>query len=343
MALCDGVPFGLVLVDREGIIYFANRGATMLLGLDPLTLRGRSLFEVLPAWKCPAMEGCLKSWSNGHAETASPLDLPGPGNRLMRVWATPCFHPDYLDAIVLSVVDFSELTELQQRLQRAEYQASIGKLARGIAHELNNPLDGVLRYTHVALTHLPEDSVIREHLLHVKEGLDRMVKAVKAFLEFSRQATAPCVRVAQVNELVEGALLLIQHRAKFQQIRVVTQLEPHLPPITDAGLQYAIVNLIKNAFDAMPRGGTLTVATRHAAAEIEIEVTDTGCGIPDELRAKIFEPFFTNKPIHQGSGLGLTIAKEVIERMDGRLVWSSQVGVGSSFRIFLQAEGARRA
>ena len=222
---------------------------------------------------------------------------------------------------------------LERRLHRAEYQASIGKLARGIAHELNSPLDGVLRYTHLALEQLTSDSPVREHLTHVKEGLDRMVRAVRAFLEFSRQVTTPVNRVANLNQLIDDALLLVQHRAKFQQIHVVKHLDDSLPAVLDGGLQHAVVNLVKNAFDAMPRGGTLTITTRATKDHVEVDVEDTGSGIPEEIRSRIFEPFFSTKPIHQGSGLGLIIAKEVVERSGGTIEFTSQVGAGTTFRI----------
>ena len=235
------------------------------------------------------------------------------------------------------------MATLERRLHRAEYQASIGKLARGIAHELNSPLDGVLRYTHLALEHLTADSPVREYLIHVKEGLDRMVRAVRAFLEFSRQVTTPVNRVANLNPLIDDALLLVHHRAKFQQIHIIKDLDTSLPPVVDGGLQHAIVNLIKNAFDAMPRGGTLTLTTRASKDHVEVEVEDTGSGIPEEIRSRIFEPFFSTKPIHQGSGLGLIIAKEVVERSGGSIQFTSQVGAGTTFRIRVPvapAEGA---
>ena len=204
---------------------------------------------------------------------------------------------------------------------------------RGIAHELNSPLDGVLRYTHLALEQLSEDSPVREYLLHVKEGLDRMVRAVRAFLEFSRQVTTPVSRVAHLNKLIDDALLLVQHRAKFQQVRVITNLDPSLPEVLDGGLQHAIVNLVKNSFDAMPRGGTLTITTRRSDSHVDVDVEDTGAGIPEEIRPRVFEPFFSTKPIHQGSGLGLIIAKEVVERSGGTIEFTSQAGAGTTFRI----------
>jgi signal transduction histidine kinase len=185
----------------------------------------------------------------------------------------------------------------------------------------------------LALEQLGADAPVREYLIHVKEGLDRMVRAVRAFLEFSRRVTTPLERMADLNRLIEDALLLVQHRAKFQQIRIIKRFDPALPDVLDGGLQHAVVNLIKNAFDAMPRGGTMTITTRSSKEQVDVEVEDTGSGIPEEIRPRIFEPFFSTKPIHQGSGLGLVIAKEVVERSGGSIEFASRVGSGTTFRI----------
>jgi signal transduction histidine kinase len=126
---------------------------------------------------------------------------------------------------------------------------------------------------------------------------------------------------------------LVHHRAKFQQIRIVKQLEDSLPVVSDSGLQHAIVNLVKNAFDAMPQGGTLTISTRRTGSGVELTVEDTGPGIPEAIRHRIFEPFFTTKPIHQGSGLGLLIAKEVVERSGGTIDFTNREEGGTRFRI----------
>jgi len=193
----------------------------------------------------------------------------------------------------------------------------------------------VLRYTHLALEQLTEDSAVREYLVHVKEGLDRMLRAARAFLEFSRQATTPVDRMADLNKLIEDVLVLFKHRAKFQQVRIVIELDQNLPKVSDVGLQHAAVNLIKNALDAMPRGGTLTISTRCDGNQVELEVEDTGTGIPDDIRSRLFQPFFSTKPIHQGSGLGLVIAKEAVERSGGRITFTSQVGIGTSFQVLI--------
>jgi signal transduction histidine kinase len=340
----DAVPVGLMVADRSGVLHAVNQPAAALLDLEASASEGRRLFDCLPSWRAAEHPLLRPADTDGHARLASagkPIELTSLKGRPVRISAIPLAQAgDDPRLVLLVVLDGAEIVELRQRLQRAEHQASIGKLARGVAHELNNPLDGVLRYTHLALTHLPEDSTVREYLVHVKEGLDRMVKAAKAFLEFSRQVTSPSSRTADVNELIDGALLLVNHRAKFQQVMVVRRLDPTLPAIPEMGLQHAAANLIKNAFDAMPRGGTLTITTRRVQDDIEIEVSDTGCGIPTELMDKVFEPFFTTKAIHQGSGLGLTMVKEVIERMGGRVTCESQAGAGSTFRLYVPIQMA---
>jgi len=314
--LCALSPCGMVLLDGHAVIQFINASAAGLLGADADQAVGQRLMELFPRWKDTTFYASLPSLLNAQSTfEAIDFDVPGPAGKHLRVCGA-CV-PEI--GVLLTLVESTDVATLEQRLHRAEYQASIGKLARGIAHELNSPLDGVLRYIHLALEHLTSDSPVREYLVHVKEGLDRMVRAVRAFLEFSRQVTTPVNRVANLNQLIDDALLLVQHRAKFQQIRIIKHLDQALPPVLDGGLQHAVVNLVKNAFDAMPRGGTLTITTRGGAEHVDVDVEDTGAGIPEEIRSRIFEPFFSTKPIHQGSGLGLIIAKEVVERSGGHI------------------------
>ncbi len=330
------LPYGCLIVDTQGVICAANPAALELLALPSDQLLQRPLFDAIPAWKqTPLAEILAQTGSTSSPQDDEPfeLDLPANGERALHVHLVTM--PTATRALFLT--DASEMVRLKQRLRWTEYQASIGKLARGIAHELNNPLDGVLRYTRLALDQLTEDSPVREYLTHVQEGLDRMVRAVRAFLEFSRQALAPVNRIAHLNQLIDDALLLVKHRAKFQSIRIVKEFQEPLPAILDAGIQHAIVNLVKNAIDAMPRGGTLTITTRANGGGVEVLVQDTGAGIPEDIHTRIFEPFFSTKPIHQGSGLGLVIAKEVVERSGGTIEFASQVGIGTTFTMRIPA------
>lgn len=336
--ILQALPCGCVVIDRQGLVQSANPAACCLLDLPPEQVLGRPLLDVVPAWQRTQLADALPLLlavlsTNGVQE----FELPAPNERWLRACVSRL--PDD-QGLVLMLLDTTELAKLKQRLRLTEYQASIGKLARGIAHELNNPLDGVLRYTHLALEQLTEETPVREYLLHVKEGLDRMVRAVRAFLEFSRQATTPVNRLADLNRLIEDALVLFQHRAKFQHIRIITNFDGTLPPVPDGGLQHAVVNVIKNAFDVMSHNGTLTITTRQSDGQVQVDIEDSGSGIPEDIRPRIFEPFFSTKPIHQGTGLGLVIAKEVVERSGGTIDCTSQVGVGTTFRILIPVETA---
>jgi PAS domain S-box-containing protein len=331
--ILQSLPCGYLAVDSQEVIRAWNVAAATFLGVDAARLAGKPLFEAVPFWRNTPFAKALEGLCASQTLTGTMVfELPTPDERWLSVHVS-ALPPEAGQGVLVSLMDATELVRLKGRLRWTEYQASIGKLARGIAHELNNPLDGVLRYTHLALEQLTEDSAVREYLVHVKEGLDRMLRAARAFLEFSRQATTPVDRLADLNRLIDDALILFKHRAKFQQVRLVTQLDSSLPKVSDGGLQHAVVNLVKNAFDAMPRGGTLTITTRYDEGFVEIEVEDTGSGITEDVRTRLFQPFFSTKPIHQGSGLGLVIAKEAAERSGGRISFTSQAGVGTVFRL----------
>lgn len=333
------LPCGCLIVTPDGVVSAANAAAMRLLGRSRQDLLSRPLLTALPSWQDSRLAQELPELIlNGAGETGREFDLPcGPDRSLRAYVSRLAADQGSPQGLVVILVDRTELAKFQQQLRWTEYQASVGKLARGIAHELNNPLDGVLRYTQLALEQLPEDALSRDYILQVKTGLDRMVRAAKAFLEFSRQATTPTLRLANLNELIEDVLLLFNHRAKFQHVRLVLQLDTTLPPVMDCGLQHAIANLLKNAFDAMPKGGTLTISSRREGEAVLLEVADTGIGIPEELQPQVFQPFFTTKTAPHGNGLGLTIAREAVDRLGGQITFESRAGLGSTFRILVPA------
>ena len=333
------LPYGGFILDPEGGFLSANRAALKLLSLQMSDVANLPVLEAIPSWKDSPLAQLLQgSLQMSECGGVLEFEIAGPQERWYRVSVSAVMDAQARrEGWLVSMVDMTEQIRLRARVKSLEHRASIGKLVRGVAHELSNPLDGVLRYTHLALEQIDEESPVREYLIHVKEGLDRMVKAVRAFLEFSRQATAPVHRAADVNRLVEDALLLVHHRAKFQQIQIVKQFEDSLPTIRDAGIQYAVVNLVRNAFDAMPQGGVLTMRTRRQGQYVEVAVQDTGTGIPEEMWSKIFEPFFSTKPFAEGSGLGLLIAREAVERCGGRMNFTSQPGAGTTFHLLVPA------
>lgn len=217
--------------------------------------------------------------------------------------------------------------------------ASIGKLVAGIAHELNNPLDGVMRYVNISLGCLDEDGVVREYLLNAKKGLNRMAGTIRSLLDFAQISSPVFNRPIDINKAIEDSLLMTNHHIFSNNIKVVKQLDPHLPLGRDNGLKLAFINIIKNACDAMPGGGTIKVSTGIKNGHIEVRFRDTGHGIPEEIHKKIFDPFFTTKELGKGSGLGLAICYDIIQRHNGKIFLEKSRGKGASFIIELPVNG----
>jgi two-component system, NtrC family, sensor kinase len=222
-----------------------------------------------------------------------------------------------------------ELVAVQARMAQSEKLASIGRLAAGVAHGLNNPLGGILAVTMLALEDRPQDDTLRADLdLIVKQTL-RCREIVKGLLDFSRQSDAR-VTETDVTTVVESSLALLERQAIFQNIRTVRRLEPGLPPvlIDPIQLQEVVLNIVLNGVDAMDENGTLTVesALDTAAGEVVIRIRDTGKGVPPDVMPLLFEPFFTTKKVGKGTGLGLAIVHGIVSRAGGRVEVDSAPG-----------------
>jgi signal transduction histidine kinase len=229
-----------------------------------------------------------------------------------------------------------EKAVIKEERKFLEKFASMGKLAGGIVHEINNPLDAVLRYTNLLIEKDPDKSVAKEYLNEIKIGLTRMMNITRSLLEFSQQLKESSRHeTVDIHAVIEEALSLFRHATTSGQISVESRLEENLPKIIDKGLCRVVSNIVKNAFDAMPEGGELKIAAYRENGQVVIAIRDTGHGIPDDVKDKIFTPFFTTKPIGRGIGLGLPICFEVVQRYEGTIECDSQPGLGTEFRIRL--------
>jgi two-component system NtrC family sensor kinase len=231
----------------------------------------------------------------------------------------------------------AELVEVQARMAQSEKLASIGRLAAGVAHGINNPLGGILSLTMLALEDLGSDHPLRGDLdLIVKQTL-RCREIVKGLLDFSRQSETRAART-DVNPVIDNTLALLERQAIFHNIRTERHLTEGLPPVfIDPGqLQEVVINLMLNAVDAMEENGELTVATAAtgAGSGVVIRISDTGKGIAPEAMPFIFEPFFTTKKVGQGTGLGLAIVHGVVTRAGGKVEVTSVPGA-TTFTIRL--------
>ena len=239
------------------------------------------------------------------------------------------------------------LKESQEQLIQAEKLTSLGQLAASVAHEVNNPLTGVLVYTQLMTKKITNSDLPREtsleYLRKMEAELIRSTNLIRSLLDFARQSP-PAFRQVDLNEVFNRAYDLTAHRAALQHVQVIKELDPSLPTLLADfdQLQQVCTNLILNAIEAMPGGGTLTMRTCVDKDDVIVEVRDTGCGISPENMRKLFTPFFTTKREVKGVGLGLAVSHGIMQRHKGRIDVQSKVGQGTTFRLCLPLHAGER-
>jgi two-component system NtrC family sensor kinase len=233
-----------------------------------------------------------------------------------------------------------ELKQLQAELVQAAKMSSLGRLAAGVAHELNNPLGSILLYSDLVLEDTPAEDPRRRNLLKIAEQAARCRHIVRDLLDFGRPAGSATGPV-DVNAVLRGAMGVLEGQELFHNVAVEWRLAERLPEIQGdaAQLQQAFTNIFLNAAEAMSGSGRLAVRTSAAPdGGVLVGVSDTGCGIPPEAKEHLFEPFFTTR--EDGTGLGLAITYGIVERHRGGIEVASEVGKGTTFLITLRsAEG----
>jgi two-component system NtrC family sensor kinase len=252
-------------------------------------------------------------------------------------------YPLIEEGDIIGVVEISrDITKeinTQKAMMQQEKLASIGRLSAGVAHEINNPLTTILTTSMLLQEDLTNEDPMYAELETIANETLRCRRIVTSLLDFARQ-TQPIKKANDLNQIVTESVLLTQKQAAFKDIAVNQELDPGLPSVdVDKGqLEQALINLILNAIESTHAGGSITVRTRidEANREIELLVTDTGEGIPDEVADKIFDPFFTTKD--NGNGLGLAITLGLIEQHDGTIDVQSEPGMGTTFSIKLSME-----
>lgn len=228
----------------------------------------------------------------------------------------------------------------QEQLIQAEKLTSLGQLAASIAHEINNPLAGVLLCTRLLTKRLTANNISKEFVLDylskMETELIRSTGLVRNLLDFARQSP-PDLKEINPNDIVSRVLELAAPMADVQNIQVIKELAPFLPKLmADFNqLQQVFTNLIMNAIQAMPEGGKLYLRTSVDDDQIKIEIRDTGCGISPENMRKLFTPFFTTKHEVKGVGLSLAVSYGIVQRHHGRIEAQSKEGEGTTFTIYL--------
>jgi len=235
------------------------------------------------------------------------------------------------------------LNRTQQELVHKEKLASMGQLAAGVAHEINNPLGTILLFADTMHHEAGKEHAWKEDLKKIIDETHRCKRIVADLLNFARQQEMLAQEV-DVHEMLEQAIRSVNHQASFSQVQFVKRFAPDLPVIQadPAQLVQVSINLLNNAAEAMPQGGTITIHTCLTNSEaVEIGISDTGCGIPEENLKKLFTPFFTTKPVGKGTGLGLSIIYGIIKMHRGQIAVTSRMGRGTTFTISLPLTSAR--
>jgi PAS domain S-box-containing protein len=267
----------------------------------------------------------------------------------VQVSATPLFDHENVNGLVCFFRDLQEIRKLeremetQARILHQDKMMSLGRLAASVVHEINNPLSGVLNYLRLMLRILNEEQVTEErvekfksYLKLVENEIDRCSQIVASLLNFSR-LSPPAFGNVQIQELIERCIILSQHKLELSNIRLKSSIQSGIPAVRGDfnQLQQCIINLIFNAIDAMPKGGTLALEGHYDSAEkmAMITVNDSGQGIAPADLPYIFEPFFTTKSQAFGVGLGLSTVYGIMERHNGSVGVKSQPGKGAEFKL----------
>ena len=351
---------GIIAADMKGNILIFNRGAEALTGYRAEEVIGKiHITKIYPEGVAKEVMKRLRSPDYGGVGKLAPsqLSVVDKEGREVPVQLSAALIYDRAGNEVASVGIFTDLRprlEMERKLQETHLQlvssekmASLGKLAAGIAHEINNPLGGILIYASLMIEDLPEGDPRRQDLARIVSEAGRCKEIVKSLLEFARQ-TEPKMEPTDVNRAITEGLFFLENQALFHNIRIVKNLDPFLPPVRGhAGqLKQVFMNIIVNAAEAMHGNGVLTIGTSSSSdrKRVIVEFTDTGEGIPPENLPRIFDPFFTTKGVGKGTGLGLATSYGIVQDHGGTIHVKSQVGEGTTFAIelpvWLEAESA---
>ena len=339
--MMDQLGVGVALVAADGLICYQNRLFGAWLGRHKRVYRlldGLRVLQRFDGWT-QAVARVVKRDETIQVECllpASMVDVPS-------VVTVECRRfdqsGDEASDHALLIVRPSQAAHAGDRLEVSKRLTAIGKLATRVAHELNNPLDGIIRYVNLALRIIDDDAQpkVRTYLSESRTGLMRMVQIIGDLLEFSRNAETN-LQQTSFNEVVDEAIRQTADHARRNQVVVASNYKSQeMPMVRGSRLYQVCTNLITNAIDAMPSGGRLTIMTGRSDDDVVLRVEDTGSGLPDDVD-QVFEPFYTTKPAGKGTGLGLAICRDFIEDMGGRITAAHGGEGGAVFTVMLPVD-----
>jgi len=327
-----------ILVSRGDRIVFANDQAIKLFGaVKADEILGKSLVDLFHPDHHIVIRERIHGLFEGSPQRAMLEEkIVTLGERAVDVECSAArFADEEGPAILVMLRDVSDQKRLLEQLRRTERIAELGTLASGMAHEIGTPMNVILGRAEYLMDRVTEEP-IKKGLQTIITQVERITKVMNQLLSFARRK-APERRPLDLRRVMEDSTEIFQERLARNQIHVEMALTDSCPLVlADADqMSQVVINLIMNAVHAMPDGGALRVGLEPAQQMVELTIADTGHGMPKELVKKIFEPFFTTKEFGQGTGLGLTVVKGIIEEHQGSIVVESEEGKGTTIKVFL--------
>ncbi len=353
----------MVALNDQGMVTLINKKGCDVLGYKEEEIVGKNWFDLcIPELIKKEVKGVFEKLMAGKNKLVEYYENPiltKSGEERIIAWHNNILK-DEKENIIGSLSSGEDITKRKQTeadLIRSEKLASVGQLAASVAHEVNNPLAGILLYMKILLKKYAEKELqtpeTETQLLKMERELEKTSRIIKNLLDFSRQSE-PSIRPVKLNKVVESALFLVKNQINLENIRLEKKLNEQLPPVLADfdQIQQVLINIILNATQAMPHGGTLDISTSIAKGikigesikdTVRIDIKDTGVGILEENMKKLFTPFFSTKKKGKGVGLGLSVVHGIIEQHKGKIEVDSEPDLGTTFTIYLEVFDDRKA
>ncbi|MFA4973516.1 MAG: ATP-binding protein [bacterium] len=337
----DAITSPVQIVSEEFEILRANLSLAASCGKDIAAVIGMKCYEVFAGRDSPC-RGCpLPQAIESDSQRAASL-----GNEISKHEYEASAYPLAAGSAeqrqaVMHYRDVTEECRLQREVIQQEKMAAIGMLAGGVAHEINNPLGGILAFTQLMKRDAKDDASLLSDLVEVENAAIRCKKIVSDLLDFSRVSKERDRKPVDVNVLLENVFPFLQREMRSLNVELKFKGRPDMPKVTASPdrIQQVFINLLTNACHAMPKGGRLDVSTgiEDKGRTVVVRMKDTGMGMPRDICDRIFDPFFTTKEPGKGTGLGLSISYRIVRDHGGEITCESIEGEGTEFVIRLPA------
>jgi len=348
-ATLESTADGILVVDKKGVVEQYNQKFVKMWRIPQSVIAAADdaalLQFVRDQLREPEafLEKVGKLYAAPELESSDSLEFRD--GRIFERYSQPHWINGVIRGRVWSFRDVTEKKKLETMLLQSEKLSAVGQLAAGVAHEINNPLGVILGFAQCALKKSGNTPELELPLKSIEREAVRCKELVQNLLVYSRSSNKNEREHIDPVPGIQAALSMISARAKTQRVELLTdfQSSPLKIKVNKGQLQQVILNLCNNAMDAMPGGGNLTVktspASRGGGAFLRVDVADTGHGIPDNVKSRLFEPFFTTKEVGKGTGLGLALAREILENHKGMIEVESSAGKGAMFSVYLPVSG----